>query len=167
VNDAIPWADRPPPLPTARIWSPPPGTSFACLLGPWYALWVHWIGKRSVPCMNQDCPRHTHSRPMRWCAYAPACVPTVDNVTRKITAYTSVILPLSPEQATAVLQRLGSYPGPTLKIKKADKRRGFTITDILPVLDGPPLPSCPDVEATLYRLWGRRPPSQVDEDPVS
>jgi hypothetical protein len=163
MSDPIPWADGPPPVPVASVWTPPTGIWDLVLLGPWFAVWLHWLGKRSMPCLGGCCPTARHGKPVRWSAYAPAALAEYETVERrKVKTWKPIVLPIGLECAHEVGAQLGNYPGPGLRLTRKSGQRAWTwaIIPITRQLAG--VPKVFDPRPTLYRLWGVRPPDQAE-----
>ena len=155
MSDKIAWSEEIPPLPSARIWTPPDGRSHICVLGPWRSLWIHWLRKRSVPCLKENCPRYRHTAPGRWVAYVPSCVPILAlDGTREVVGHRPIIIACNPEQAAALRPSMGNYPGPILTLFKHEKEKHWTLEKIITGKNPKDMPPCPDVLATLHRVWG-------------
>ena len=165
MSDNLNWSEEIPPLPTARIWIPPTGKYWLCVLGSWHALWVHWMGKRSLPC-QKDCPKYRHARPARWTAYLPCAIPIMcHDDPRRLIGNKPVIVALSPEQADLLRPKMGNYPGPAFLIDKKKEEKNWELLEMRNggKVDG--LPTCPDVLATLYRVWGIIPETTKSDEP--
>jgi len=158
MPDKIAWAEEIPSLPSARIWTPPIGRSHVCVLGRWRSLWIHWLRKRSVPCLKDACPKYRHTAPARWVAYVPGCIPinSLDG-TREVVGYRPVILACNPEQADLLRPAMGNFPGPVLEVFKHEKEKHWTLERLITGKNPQNLPPCPDVLATLHRVWGMIP----------
>jgi len=165
--EKVAWTNSPPPIPEARIWPPPEGLSYFLVLGPYVGVWCHWIGKRSLPCLDEDCPGPRHKRPMVWFGYLPGAIPIFsDQAKKNLLRHDPAILACGPEAIEEIKPVLGNYPGPILTIKRMPKSRKWTLEKIKREVKVVSLPRCPDTRATLYRVWGMRPPGdQAAADP--
>ena len=133
-----------------QIWTPPAGETTIQILGPWVGVWIHWVGRRTMPCLNEDCPKARHNRPIRWCGYAPIVIFRSKEQKR-------AVLGLSPEKAKDVEAELTGFPGPFLKCHRKAGSREWTIKDIFHrEVKGTP-PPAPDVQLVLLRVWGIKP----------
>lgn len=159
MSERIAWSDSAPLIPTARIWTPPIGLSAVCVLGNWRGVWIHWMGKRSLPCLDAECPKQRHLKPAKWVGYLPACTPLFapDSVS-KVIGQLPIILPLTAEQAEFLKPAMGAFPGPHLTLERLKEKKEWAIRDIKPLKRVAGLPACPNPEQTLYRAWGVRPP---------
>lgn len=166
MSASIAWTDRVPPAPSARIWQPPEGQHLACILGDWRACWIHWMGKRSLPCLGDDCPAARHRRPALWYAYLPLCIPKLSGPVQgyKITGYEAVILACNREQAATIKPHLGDFPGPVVTVVRHKSDKTWKIEKI----DRPDklkvVTPCPDVSITLHCVWGMIPEQPTDRD---
>lgn len=154
------WADSPPPTPTARVWSPPPGHSWVALQSLWLGRWIHWIGKRSMPCMGDGCPSQRHWKPATWCGYAAAAVAEVDPTNRKkVKQWTPIVLAISPDTANQLRPNGRSIVLPCLlDVVVTTGKKGWTLGGIHDIPPKTTLPNAANVRHTLYRLWGVIPP---------
>ncbi len=151
---SISWQDENPPVITAKIWTPPAGLTEVCLLGRWLGVWVHWMGRRTLPCLGDECPKARHNRPIRWIGYAPITVP-------RQKALEAAILALSPEKAEELTEYMGDGLGPVIFCKRNQKSREWHIDHVnTEVKPDARFPITPDVRYVLFRLWGIRPDSQ-------
>ena len=161
MHDPIPWADVPPPVPVASVWTPAEGVWDLVLLGPWFSCWLHWSGRRSLPCLAEDCPTARHRQPVRWQAYAPAALAVWANAERKsVDRWKPVVLPCGLECANDLLPFLTKFPGPAIRLTKKGNVKAWTWTigKVTRSIHG--LPAAFDPRPTLYRLWGVRPPEE-------
>jgi hypothetical protein len=160
--DPIPWADGPPPVPVASVWTPPAGTWDLVVLGPWFSVWLHWLGKRSLPCLAEYCPAARHIKPVRWSAYCPAALAEWETAERKkVKSWRPVVLPIGLECAHELRPQLGEFPGPGIILTRKGGQKAWTwkIGSLQRIPANLPKPF--DVRPTLYRLWGVRPPDQA------
>src|SRR5437667_3615004 len=95
---SFPWADSPPDPVPFSILIPPPGVHRFTLLGLGRGIWLHWVGKRSLPCLDQDCPRSRHIKPAYWLAYLPALHWAGWDPYSSRFNLTAVVVPLSTEK---------------------------------------------------------------------
>lgn len=155
----------PPPKPTARIWSPPADReSFAVVLGPWSPHWVHWVGKRTLPCLNDDCPRPRHTKPIQWRGYLPVAVYNPMSKHTDDKEWLPAIYAVGQDHANDIVPYLSDYPGPALTITviKKENRHSISVKELADYPEN--LPSCPDVKVVLAKLWGIKPPGYDDTD---
>lgn len=159
MNDPIDWTDKPPSVPLARIWTPPDLDSWVVLLGRWSGVWIHWIGRRSVPCLGPQCPSNRHLKPAHWAGYAPAAVAQLaTDGTRKVQGWTAIVLPISAELAAELEPQLVPFPGPLLHIHRSAGKRVWAVKSVKSTPKGEHFPAAFDPRPSLYRLWGIRPP---------
>jgi len=145
-----------PPTNLPKIWNPPVGETPVCILGPWLSVWVHWMGKRTLPCLDAECPKSRHSRPVRWVGYAPIAVGRHGVVE-------VAVLPLSPDKADALRDVAADGAPFVITCKRRESSREWTVDDVKTDLKPEwPVPSPPDVQAVLLRLWGIRPGDLTD-----
>jgi len=160
----IAWSDSPSPISTARIWVPKQTKEKVILLGNWLGCWVHWMGKRTQPCLKTDCPKSRHARPVRWVGYAPIAIRTQNGLK-------PALLGLSPEKAKTLEPLLIDFPGPILEVTKRENSREWVIGAVIQKRWETEYPDCPDVQSILYRMWGIRPTdtedgeTQVEKEP--
>lgn len=150
-------SNDPPLSPTARIWSPEHiGKYHLIVLGQWQGHWVHWVGRRSEPCLETDCPKSRHRRPLSWRGYTPCALFECEEINTTNGTWKSVILSLGTDNARILEAHLGAFPGPGLLLTKPDKTNKIVIETrkLKAIPEG--LPECPDVTLTLARVWGLR-----------
>lgn len=150
---------RPPAPAPARIWKPSGKAARFYLLGNYHGQWLHWLGKRSLPCLDDDCPSSRHTRPAHWVAYYPAAmVEMVYSVTagKNVPKYVPYVLALSPEN----VEDLSHYTRWPLGIEVKPRKgaRGLELTSVQEVRAPKELPAPFNVRAVLYRVFGIRPP---------
>lgn len=165
MEEHLDWQDDLPPIPSARIWAPATEADYhAIVLGPWKGCWVHWVGKRSEPCLTKACPGPRHKRPVNWYAYTPIALFTASHIGSKEGKWNPAVISLGRENADNLLPHMSVFPGPGLTIARVGKSNevNLTIFDEIKIPDE--LPPCPDVILTLTRLWGIRPPQPPPEE---
>jgi hypothetical protein len=164
--DHIDWSPAPPPPVAARIITVSDGTSHYVVLGSWAGIWVHWLGRRSLPCLGERCPRSRHLRPMRWTGYLPAAASNLTLTERgHVRTWSACVLPVGPDQARDLEEHVRHCPF-VLEIKKRPGERGWRVAGVSRTIPSGELPAAPDVRNTLYRVWGVRPPVDPPTNPV-
>jgi hypothetical protein len=120
------------------------------------AVWVHWAGSRSVPCLDREgnCPRELHGYPLAWHAYMWC------------------LLPSNPYPALLSLTYQGVTHCPALIATHYERAcRGMVLTvsrgkgsatrmQVLQWEDRKvpePLPSVTDIDDGLWTLWHKNP----------
>lgn len=160
MSDDFDFADVPPAAAKARISKVPIGKTQYILLGPGRGLWLHWMGKRTIPCDGPRCPTGTHRRPAHWTSYFPAAL--IRRVLNQNTGkhkheFEICVLTVNEEQAA----ELNSCAFPVVvNVEKRKGERGIRIHKIEPVAESNGVPSPFPVEPTLYKIFGRRPSSK-------
>ena len=164
----IDWDDRPPTVHPARVWTCPVGEFRVRLLARPVGVWIHWLGKRSLPCLKGDCPAARHRSPQRWQGYAAAALarPRTEEVrsgphgqyvdaVRPVLGWIAIVLPLSPEQA-AELDGADPAAGVVVRVRRGKEDRTYQVAEVSTPYTGlPPLRPF-DVVPILLRMWGVR-----------
>lgn len=113
-------------------------------------LWMHFLGRRTLPCTKSNCPGCLDARPRRYEAYLAAC----RAIDKK-----HLILGLTQN---AALEMLNQAPDPhalrgtTWIVERLGERpNGMLKATLVPNgCDPKRLPPAPDLEAHLQHIWG-------------
>lgn len=162
--DAVPWDDVPPEPVFERVVIPPVGVAKFTILGTGRGIWLHWLGKRSMPCLRALCPKARHSKPVYWLGYLPCLQWSDSSEYATKVRFTKVIVPLSTEKVHALRQKFGQLRGIIFDTARKTDCRKWTITKAgLPNPIGE-LENAFSVDLALYRCWGVRAHLNDDDD---
>lgn len=146
----VAFAPRPRSLPQARLWSPPDGTTDVLILAPYIGTWVHWVGKRSLPCLNSNCPASRHRRPCKWSGYLPILLAAQKGPE-------TAVVTITPEKASDIDEALSKRSTPIMKVVRRKGAKDWLIKSFHEAKLTQELPEVPDVQLVLCRVWGIRP----------
>lgn len=165
MQNEIPRADVPPSPARARIISVPPGTSFVHLLGKWAGFWVHWVGKRSFPCLEDRCPKSRHWKPAYWVAYFPAAIPSYDSKESTTqNGWEPVVVSANCYATAAIRDNAVGFPCRVSCFRKPTEK-AWQVDSVQTVPAKNNLPTCFSVLDVMYRVWGVRPAE--DNEPAN
>lgn len=157
----VAWAAQPPSVPNATIYRPKETPVWIVALGPPVGVWVHWMGKRSLPCLGDQCPAARHRRPVHWTGYLPAALPKGPGAPADAPEFTSIVVPLSDRNDEDLRAALAAGR-PCLQIVGRKNGKGWDLLKSKAVKRG----ACPlnafDVRLVLMRAWGIRPDQAAD-----
>lgn len=166
------WADSPPARSPARVWIPGVGKHWVAILGPHTGCWIHWLGKRSYPCLGEQCPAAKHRKPIYWVAYFP--VIHCDDVGRKTdnTEHHLGVLPVGADVFNVLAELGPPFRGMAFKLHKKDGSKVWSVETVCRPKGDRGLPPCFEVKSTLFRVWGMKPPATAarpgpEEEPPS
>lgn len=138
---------------SVRIYTPT-AHDRCLIIGEMSGVWIHWMGKRSLPCLGKSCPKARHGKPCRWVGYIPI---TVWNAHESKPRPLRAILALTAQKWQIVQNKLVDLPtGKSLQISvdKNPESRQWRIAD-LEFVDNPfPLLTSFRVSNELLRIWG-------------
>ena len=151
-----------PAVASAQLFKFPKDRVSVCLLGPWYGQWVHWTGRRSIPCLEDDCPKATHRHPQRWVGYMPGVVQEVkDRAIRDWRRWPIWVIGLPAHAVHSIMQVDGMSFPLLVSVSRVEGRKEVKVDGIRCPLVVDNAPVAFDVAPTLAALWGVRPPEAV------
>lgn len=156
-------APRPSVVPCS-ILVPPPDGAWTLILGPGLPVNLHWMGRRTLPCLRDDCPKARHMRPVTWCCYYPGLLVPGGAKNPDPAGLENVLVPLSDVvQEEAEEQRLA---GNTLwHVRPGRKGRGIGVVNARRIAKTLNVPPPFNVDAVLRRIWGMFPAGPPSRDP--
>jgi len=164
MTKKIDWAPPPQRNPEIRIWKPTHEPRLFIVLGPPVGVWVHWLGKRSMPCERDKCPPSRHHKPCHWIGYAPAAMWDfgVSPAGHQWGKWIRIVLPLSEQIEPHFRVAEENYPSAPVKLKLAKSGRGIEILTVDKSGKPTELPGPFNVKPVLFRAWGIRPDQTTD-----
>jgi len=148
--------DAPPPQPTQLPYLPleriKPGGAFRAIITTPTALgvWTHFMGGRTLPCMDSDCPGCLAQMPRRWEGYLGCLTPSPSR---------HIIVALTPAAALGIsdtaVDRF-ALRGNLIIFERAGKRLNSRLRARVEPIEfyQKMLPPEPDLKAHLMHIWG-------------
>lgn len=157
--------DRPPiraTRPHLPLMRAPKGALWKIAITCWEILQVetHFMGRRTLPCVDEDCPGCRDQKPRRYEAYLSGVLAGVQkHILVALTPraandlLTGVIPPNQLRGHIIILRRTGTRPNGPLSIEVTEE-----------MLDANRLPPAPDLLAQMLDIWGLNQSHQAMDD---
>lgn len=119
------------------------------------------MGRRSLPCLDKECPSPRHKKPINWVGYYAAVIlDRVEDAPGMWKPGRRIVLPVNLAAANGLtayqsLARVG------VTILKKEGRKDWVLESTRQTPGQRELPADFPVEDVLMRLWGIRPPRAV------